>query len=120
VGRFIVCTHSPPSGTEVKEWVELYLHSQYAFMAWCLVKAQGELYLYFTLPTVEDISTPFRSFLMKFCNVALNVKMFMNDQDSKDTTQRSKENQGKSQDDPLPCQDSKKESSRIQVKRIIS
>jgi hypothetical protein len=31
--------HSPPSSTEVKECVELYLHSpQYAFMAWCLVK----------------------------------------------------------------------------------
>jgi hypothetical protein len=30
--------HSPPSSTEVKECVELYLHSLYAFMAWCLVK----------------------------------------------------------------------------------
>jgi hypothetical protein len=30
--------HSPPSSAEVKEWVELYLHSQYAFMAWCSVK----------------------------------------------------------------------------------
>jgi hypothetical protein len=30
--------HSPPSGAEVKECVELYLHSQYAFMVWCLVK----------------------------------------------------------------------------------
>jgi hypothetical protein len=24
--------------------VELYLHSQYAFMVWCSVKAQGQLY----------------------------------------------------------------------------
>jgi hypothetical protein len=31
--------HSPPSSAEVKECVELYLHPQYAFMAWCLVKA---------------------------------------------------------------------------------
>jgi hypothetical protein len=38
--------HSPPSSAEVKEGVELYLHSQYAFMAWCSVKAQGELYVY--------------------------------------------------------------------------
>jgi hypothetical protein len=27
--------HSPPSSAEVKECVELYLHSQYAFMTWC-------------------------------------------------------------------------------------
>jgi hypothetical protein len=27
--------HSPPSSAEVKEWVELYLHSQYAFMERC-------------------------------------------------------------------------------------
>jgi hypothetical protein len=26
--------HSPPSSAEVKELVELYLHSHYAFMAW--------------------------------------------------------------------------------------
>jgi hypothetical protein len=38
--------HSPPCSAEVKEWVELYLHPQYAFMAWCSVKAQGQLYLY--------------------------------------------------------------------------
>jgi hypothetical protein len=37
--------HSPPSSSEVKKCVELYLHSQYAFMAWCLVK-----YREFTLP----------------------------------------------------------------------
>jgi hypothetical protein len=30
--------HSPPSSAEVEECVELYLHSQYVFMAWCLVK----------------------------------------------------------------------------------
>jgi hypothetical protein len=30
--------HSPPSSAEVKECVELHLHSQYAFMAWCSVK----------------------------------------------------------------------------------
>jgi hypothetical protein len=40
--------HSPPSSAKVKECVELYLHPQYAFMAWCSVnkKAQGQLYLY--------------------------------------------------------------------------
>jgi hypothetical protein len=37
--------HSPPSSAEVKEWVELYLYlPQFAFMAWCSVKAQGQLY----------------------------------------------------------------------------
>jgi hypothetical protein len=30
--------HSPPSSAEVKECVELYVHPQYVFMAWCLVK----------------------------------------------------------------------------------
>jgi hypothetical protein len=30
--------HSPPSGAEVKEWVELYLHSPNSFMAWCSVR----------------------------------------------------------------------------------
>jgi hypothetical protein len=30
--------HSPPPSAEVKECVKLYLHSQYAFTAWCLVK----------------------------------------------------------------------------------
>jgi hypothetical protein len=38
--------HSTPSSAEVKEYVELYLHSQYVFMAWCSVKAHGQLYLY--------------------------------------------------------------------------
>jgi hypothetical protein len=38
--------HSPPFSAEVKEYVEPYLHSQYVFMAWCSVKAQGQLYLY--------------------------------------------------------------------------
>jgi hypothetical protein len=33
--------HSPPSSTEIKEWVELYIHSPNVFMAWCLVKSTG-------------------------------------------------------------------------------
>jgi hypothetical protein len=33
--------HSPPSSAEVKEFVELYLHSHYVFMTWCLVKRSG-------------------------------------------------------------------------------
>jgi hypothetical protein len=46
--------HSPPSSAEVKEWVELYLHSpKYAFMAWCSVKAQGQLCFYLS---PKDIS----------------------------------------------------------------
>jgi hypothetical protein len=30
--------HSPPSRVEVKECVEIYLHSPEVFMEWCLVK----------------------------------------------------------------------------------
>jgi len=37
--------HSPPSSTEVKECVALYLRPQYVFVAWCLVKARGKLYI---------------------------------------------------------------------------
>jgi hypothetical protein len=33
--------HSPPSSTEVKECVELYIHSLYVFMAWYLIKHRG-------------------------------------------------------------------------------
>jgi hypothetical protein len=40
--------HSPPSSTEVKECVELYLHSPVRLhgMVFSLKKAQGQLYLY--------------------------------------------------------------------------
>jgi hypothetical protein len=30
--------HSPPSSSVIKGCVEIYLHSQYVFMAWCLVR----------------------------------------------------------------------------------
>jgi hypothetical protein len=33
----------PPSSAEDKECVELYLHSQYVFMEWCLVKHRNNL-----------------------------------------------------------------------------
>jgi hypothetical protein len=38
--------HSPPSTAEVKECVELYLHSQYVFKAWCLVKHRDNFTFY--------------------------------------------------------------------------
>jgi hypothetical protein len=44
--------HSPPSSAEVKECMELYLHFQYVFMEWCLVKHSDNFtftLLYFTL-----------------------------------------------------------------------
>jgi hypothetical protein len=48
--------HSPPSSDEVKECVELYLHSRYVFTAWCLVTT---LHLPLPLPhgrmTVSDV-----------------------------------------------------------------
>jgi hypothetical protein len=40
---------SPPFSAKVKEWVVYTSTPQYAFMAWCSVKAQGQLYLYLYL-----------------------------------------------------------------------
>jgi hypothetical protein len=41
--------HSPPSSAEVKEWLELYLHSPIRFKAWCLAKRRDNFfYLYLT------------------------------------------------------------------------
>jgi hypothetical protein len=37
--------HSPSYRAEFKEYMKLYPTPQYAFMAWCPVKAQGQLYL---------------------------------------------------------------------------
>jgi hypothetical protein len=43
--------HSPPSSAEVKEWVELYLHSPntHSWRGAQLGGAQGQLYLYLYL-----------------------------------------------------------------------
>jgi hypothetical protein len=38
--------HSPPSSSEVKNAWNYTSTLQYAFMAWCSVKAQGQLYLH--------------------------------------------------------------------------
>jgi hypothetical protein len=38
--------HSPPSSVEVENAWSYTSTPQYAFMAWCSVKAQGQLYLY--------------------------------------------------------------------------
>jgi hypothetical protein len=51
--------HSPPSSAEVKEWVELYLHSIIRLHDAVLIKARGQLYLYL-LPFTPHHSTPFR------------------------------------------------------------
>jgi hypothetical protein len=37
--------HSPPSNAKVKKYVVLPLLPQYAFIAWCSVKAQGHITL---------------------------------------------------------------------------
>jgi hypothetical protein len=39
--------HSPPSSAKVKESGAIHPLPCYAFMAWCSVKAQGQLYLAF-------------------------------------------------------------------------
>jgi hypothetical protein len=41
--------HSPPFNAEVKNASSYTSTPQYAFMAWCSVKGQGQLYLYFYL-----------------------------------------------------------------------
>jgi hypothetical protein len=41
--------HSPPYSAEVKNEWSYTSTPQYAFMAWCSVKAQGQLYLYLCL-----------------------------------------------------------------------
>jgi hypothetical protein len=46
--------HSPPSSTEVKERVELYLHPQYASMAWCLVKHRNKFTFTFNCETEQQ------------------------------------------------------------------
>jgi hypothetical protein len=39
--------HSPPSSAEAKNAWSYIPTPQYAIMTWCLVKAQGQFYLYF-------------------------------------------------------------------------
>jgi hypothetical protein len=59
--------HSPPSSAEVKEWVELYLHSPIT-SSWRgaqLGGARGQLYLYLFSLTSDHI-TP--SFVTKPCH----------------------------------------------------
>jgi len=43
-----LCEHSPPSIAEVKDAWSYTSTPQFAFMTWCSVKAQGQLYLYLT------------------------------------------------------------------------
>jgi hypothetical protein len=49
--------HSLPSSAEVKGWVALYLHSPNTpSWPWWSVKAQGQLYLYFTLQAIRTVT----------------------------------------------------------------
>jgi len=59
---------SSPSSAEVKQCVELYLHSKYAFMAWCSVEAQEQLHLYLTY---VKWSPAFRSYNQNFVRISL-------------------------------------------------
>jgi hypothetical protein len=49
--------HSPPSNAEVKDWVELYLHSPNtpSWRGAQLGGAQGQLYI---LPTLQSLTIP--------------------------------------------------------------
>jgi hypothetical protein len=53
--------HSPPSSAEVKNVWSYTNTPQYAFMAWCSVKAQGLVYLYQDT-YIEPISAEFSYF----------------------------------------------------------
>jgi len=55
--------HSPPSSAEVRNAWSYTSTSQYVFMAWCLVKAQGQLYFY--LPSQKHITSTRRHIIMK-------------------------------------------------------
>jgi hypothetical protein len=41
--------HSPPTSAKNKNAWSYTSTPQYAFMAWCSIKAQGQIYLYFNL-----------------------------------------------------------------------
>jgi hypothetical protein len=45
--------HSPLSSAEIKNAWSYTPLPQYTFMAWCFVKARGQLYLYFTFTDIE-------------------------------------------------------------------
>jgi hypothetical protein len=49
--------HSHSSSANVKEYVALYLHPQYVFMPWCLVKYRDKFTLNLTFVNNEHINT---------------------------------------------------------------
>jgi hypothetical protein len=67
--------HSPPSSAEVKEWVELYLHSPNA-PSWRgaqLEGAQGQLYLYLYQHTIASLFSCFSD----ACKTVASDKVFV-------------------------------------------
>jgi hypothetical protein len=64
--------HSPSSSAEVKnEWIRTFT-PQYAFMAWCSVKSQGQLYLFshnhsFSIPILLGIAQTQRFGFWFYC-----------------------------------------------------
>jgi hypothetical protein len=65
--------HSPPSSAEVKSTWSYNSTPQYAFMAWCSVKAQGQLYLlplsYLNANTCDYLYTMKMQLLLNFHDV---------------------------------------------------
>jgi hypothetical protein len=55
--------YSPPPSADVKNAWRYASIPQYAFMAWCSVKAQGQLYFY--LPSQKHITSTRRHIIMK-------------------------------------------------------
>jgi hypothetical protein len=70
--------HSPPTSSEVKEWVELYLHSPNtpSWRGAQLGGAQGQLYLY--LRSVFSQSPCFKMFTIHVCHLAQTSKGILN------------------------------------------
>jgi hypothetical protein len=63
--------HSPPSSVEVKECVELYLHSPNLFMAWYLVKHRDFTFTVLHLRHFQNVSFP--TFIMNLTAFATTV-----------------------------------------------
>jgi hypothetical protein len=77
--------HSPPSSAEVKNALSYNFTPQYAFMAWCSVKAQGQLYLTFT---VQCLRTAVVEMWQRSCFVHQDASIFRMAVEVMDVTSR--------------------------------
>jgi hypothetical protein len=66
--------HLPPPSSGVKEWVELYLHFQYVFMAWCFVRHGDNFTFSFTFHAATILSTELNPLLQKRLKLILLLR----------------------------------------------